>query len=219
MGLNLSKGNMYEWIYATWNTIKGKCYHDCSYCSIKRYGKLNPIRFDEKELKTDLGSGRTIFVGSSNDMFADDIPYEWIIKTLDHCKKFDNTYLFQSKNPKGFDAISIHNIEKFKLCITIETNRIYPDIMRNAPDPIERAIVFGNIPVEEKYITIEPIMDFDLNSLVTLVKFCRVKQVNIGADSKGHKLPEPDPGKIRELIEALDEFTVVDIKKNLIRLL
>lgn len=32
MGLNVSKGNMYEFITHTFNTIKGKCYHDCSYC-------------------------------------------------------------------------------------------------------------------------------------------------------------------------------------------
>ena len=85
--------------------------------------------------------------------------------------------------------------------------------------PEMRADAMPCIEGMKRYVTIEPIMDFDLNGLVTLVKFCRVKQVNIGADSKGHKLPEPDPGKIRELIEALDEFTVVDIKKNLIRLL
>lgn len=28
MGLNISKGNMYEFVTHTWNIIKGKCYHD-----------------------------------------------------------------------------------------------------------------------------------------------------------------------------------------------
>ncbi len=39
MGLNKSNGNMYEWITHTWNTIKGECYHDCSYCYMKKWGK------------------------------------------------------------------------------------------------------------------------------------------------------------------------------------
>lgn len=73
MGLNTSKGNMYEFITHTWNTIKGECYHDCSYCYMKRFGKLNKVRFDAKELKTDLGTGNFIFVGSSCDMFAENI--------------------------------------------------------------------------------------------------------------------------------------------------
>ena len=32
MGLNKSKGNMYEFTTHTYNTIKGKCPHDCGYC-------------------------------------------------------------------------------------------------------------------------------------------------------------------------------------------
>lgn len=82
--LRESKGQMYTWISYTWNPIKGECPHNCSYCFMKRWGKQKPVHFDEKELKTDLGSGNFIFVGSSCDMFADDIPIEWIQKTLDY---------------------------------------------------------------------------------------------------------------------------------------
>lgn len=81
------KSNMYQFIDATWNTVKGECFHDCSYCYMKRWGKLKPTRFDEKELKTDLGKDNFIFVGSSCDMFAEKIPNEWIEKTLEHCQK------------------------------------------------------------------------------------------------------------------------------------
>ena len=57
MSLNKSTGNMYEFITHTWNTIKGECPHGCSYCYMKRWGKQQPVHFDEKELKTDLGIG------------------------------------------------------------------------------------------------------------------------------------------------------------------
>jgi len=219
MGLNESKGNMYDWITHTWNTIKGRCPHDCSYCYMKRWGNLNPVRFAEGELQTDLGSDNFIFVGSSCDMFADDIPYEWVMKTLDHCKKFDNTYLFQTKNPKAFMDVRLAEIENLRLCITLETNRVYPEIMRNTPNPVLRAIEFGHIPIDHKYITIEPIMDFDMESLITMVVHNRPIQVNIGADSGNNNLPEPSAEKVMELIEILDTYTVVKQKKNLKRLL
>jgi len=219
MGLNISKGNMYEWVTHTWNTIRGTCPHDCSYCYMKRWGELNPVRFAEGELQTNLGDGNFIFVGSSCDMFADDIPYEWVIKTLGHCKKFDNTYLFQTKNPKNFNDIGLAELDKIRLCITLETNRVYPEMMCNAPDPVKRAFDFSTIPIEEKYITIEPIMDFDPQSLVSMIYSCKPQQVNIGADSGGNNLPEPGPQKIEELIEELDVFTTVKKKKNLSRLM
>ena len=220
MGLNVSKGNMYPWITHTWNTVKGKCPHDCSYCYMKRWGQLKDVRLDESEFKTDLEKGHFIFVGSSCDLFAEGLPYEWIIKTMEHCSKFDNTYLFQSKNPKYFDATAIYNVEKFALCTTIETNRVYPEIMGNCPEPVDRGIELGRIPIdrERKFVTIEPIMDFDLKSLLSIIRYISPAQVNIGADSGGNHLPEPPGQKIGELIEELEEFTTVKQKKNLKRL-
>ena len=90
--------------------------------------------------------------------------------------------------------------------------------MQNSPTPKSRAL---NIAVYgwNKYITIEPIMDFDLKEMIELIKICNPAQVNIGADSGNNKLPEPSAGKILELIEALKEFTVIDQKKNLSRII
>ena len=66
MGLNLSNGNMYKFVGYTWNPIKGKCLHDCSYCYMKQINpNANPPRLAEYELNTDLGCGRSIFIGSS----------------------------------------------------------------------------------------------------------------------------------------------------------
>ena len=39
MSLNIRKGDMYKFIDFTWNPIKGKCLHDCSYCYMKQ---INP---------------------------------------------------------------------------------------------------------------------------------------------------------------------------------
>jgi len=221
MGLNIVKenSNMYQFVNATWNTVKGACYHDCSYCYMKRWGYLNPARFDDKELKTDLGEGNIIFVGSSCDMFADDIPKEWIDKTLAHISMYllGNRYLFQTKNPSRIVnemfAYPINSI----ITTTIETNRIYPE-MGKAPYPGIRANAMNKI-TGKKMVTIEPIMDFDLIPMVELIKRCEPTHVNIGADSGSNNLPEPSWEKILKLKEELIKFTTVAKKKNLKRLI
>jgi protein gp37 len=189
---------------------------------MKKWGEQKPVRFDESELKTDLGSDNFIFVGSSCDMFAEDINPKWVIKTLQHCEMYDNTYLFQTKNSKAFSdyAASIAALPSFSLCTTIETNRWYGDVMRNCPNPIDRYHEFGKIPYVDKYITIEPIMDFDLPDLASMINKINPIQVNVGANSDPKiKLPEPPKEKILELIEELEKFTIVKQKKNLKRLL
>jgi DNA repair photolyase len=215
MSLNISKGNMYDFVTHTWNTIKGKCFHDCSYCYMKRFPQKD-IRFDSKELKTDLGAGNFIFVGSSNDMFAENVPLSWITKTTENCWKYNNKYLFQTKNPERIFRIDRYLPLGTVICTTIETNRYYPDIMRQSPSPQHRAD-FMSLLSYKKYVTIEPIMDFDIKEMVKLIKWCEPEQVNIGADSGGNGLPEPEPEKIIELISELKKFTVIHKKRNLKR--
>jgi DNA repair photolyase len=215
MPLNKSTGNMYDFISHTWNTVKGECYHNCSYCYMHRWGKQNPVRFDEKELKTDLGTGNFIFVGSSCDMWAKNIPDEWIFATLCHCNKFDNNYLFQTKNPHNIRRILVPNSH---VCVTLETNRHYPQIMQNCPT-IEQRVEQMKLIRHPLYVTIEPIIDFDLKQFVGLIRQCSPVQVNIGSDSGNNNLPEPSKEKILQLISELEIFTKVVQKKNLNRLL
>jgi DNA repair photolyase len=218
MGLNISNGNMYSWVTHTWNTIKGKCPHDCSYCYMHKWGEQKPVRFDDKEMMTDLEMGRIIFVGSSCDMFASEIPDAWISKTIDRCLDFNNIYLFQSKNPQRFSDYLNHLYTDTRFCTTIETNRRYDKFMGNTPGPKERAYFLREWPFD-RYVTIEPIMDFDLKELVEIIKVCEPKQVNIGADSGNNHLPEPSAQKVLELIDELKKFTVIDQKRNLNRIL
>ena len=219
MGLNISKGNMYQgWVTHTWNTIKGQCPHDCSYCYMKRWKNLKPARFDESELKTDLGSGNFIFVGSSNDLFALGNDYRWISKTLDHCEKYPgNRYLFQTKNAEEMRYWEQRIPENSSVCITLESNRHYPEIMKNAPTPFNRALHFKNF-IFRKMVTIEPIMDFGLGAFVDMIQSVNPIQVNIGADSGNNHLPEPSWDKVLQLVNRLEEFTTIKLKPNLGRL-
>lgn len=218
MALNKSTGNMYEFVTHTWNAIKGKCLHDCSYCYMKRWGTQKTVRIDYKELRTDLGEKNFIFVGSSCDIFAADIPQEWIYSVISVCSAFkSNSYLLQTKNPARI--IEFKNIKDLNpiVCTTIETNRFIPSVMRMCPTPKDRAQAMSQIMLR-KFVTIEPIMDFDLSEMVDLIRFSGAEQVNIGADSGRNDLPEPSMMKIQSLIDELAKFTRVENKRNLKRL-
>lgn len=216
MKLNPSTGNMYSFVTNTANAIKGVCPHNCAYCYCKRWGAQHQLHLDEKALTIPMPSDLFIFVGSACDMFADTIPAKWIDKVLKHCSEYQNRYLFQSKNPARFNWLFEYPLNCVA-CTTIETNRTYPE-MGNAPSPNIRAEAMSKLDLS-RYVTIEPIMDFDLKGLVGLIKSCAPIQVNIGADSGHNNLPEPPPEKVRALIAELKTFTIVAPKKNLGRIL
>lgn len=218
MALNISKGNMYPFVTHTWNAIKGKCQHDCEYCYMKVF-KQNAIRLDVSEFKTKLGNGNYIFVGSSTDMWADNIPDEWIAKVLGYCSAFNSKYLFQTKNPKRFNNFMGYMPKYSVLACTIETNygADYGFEFSKAPPVFERLSMMSSIQYP-KMISIEPILDFDLKEMVSWIQTIKPDFVSIGADSKHHNLPEPTPDKVEQLIIALDSITRVVIKDNLKRL-
>ncbi len=233
MGLTkVKKGsNMYQFITHTWNPLGGECEHKCSYCYVESMKERFSIiedkysgkpRVIEKELKTNLGKGKFIFVCSLNDLFQNNNSLKHVIDVLSVCGKYkDNQYFFQTKNPKAFNSIfgTHHDMfSDYHFCITLETNRYYKE-MENCVHPVDRYLNFKNHSYKNKYITIEPIMDFDLKPFVEMIKSCEPLQVNVGADSGNNNLIEPPKDKILELINELEKFTIVNQKSNLDRLL
>lgn len=219
--LRESKGNMYEFVTHTWNPIKGKCMHECSYCYMKDF-ELKEVRLVEKEF-IDLGENNTIFIGSGTDVFAKNIPEEWIMKIFEHCNKYpNNTYLFQSKNPHRMYDLIEHFPNNSIIGTTIETNRINPDYRGNVAPPFTQALYIGLIKHYcgfKTFITIEPIMDFDLDSF-NIILDSSPDFVNIGADSKNNSLPEPSKKKILALIDKINGLGIkINKKSNLDRLL
>ena len=223
MGLNKSKGNMYDWVEWTWNAVKGRCPHDCAYCYVKRWGEQKELRLDDRELTVNLGENRIIFVGSGCDMWAEAVPGGWVEAVLERCRWFKtNTYLFQSKNPRRFLDFKGLLPPKAIFATTIETNRWYEE-MGEAPKAAARAVHIG-LMADSGYktsVTIEPIMDFDPEDMVVLLKvIAKPKWVSIGANTTASiQLAEPPREKIVGLIEAVKEFAEVKIKSNLSRLL
>lgn len=228
--MNKSKGNMYEFVTHTWNPLAGECPHRCSYCSTNKLSSRYPVikakysgepRLDDRQMADNLGKDNFIFVCAQNDLFACGVPAEIIISILDKCCRYDNRYLFQTKNPDrilGF--IDRLPPGKSVICTTIESDidyEVYSSIDAYSNQRL-RACAMSEIELL-KYVTIEPIMDFDLDEMTKLIYKCDPVQVNIGADSGGNNLTEPPKQKILELISELSKFTKVVLKPNLSRLL
>jgi DNA repair photolyase len=213
---------MYTFVSHMWSPIRG-CQHDCPYCYVtaiaKRYGQSYPIGLDLEDLETCLGEGKIIFVGHLTDMWGSWVPKEWIDQVLEVCNRYPkNEYVFQSKNPKRFSEFKFSHPARVLLGTTIETDKYPPNFRTKAP-PIDRRIeaMIKLYPLR-RFVTIEPIMDFDLSNLVRIIEIVRPEFVTIGADSKGQGLSEPDPEKVAMLIDALGKSVEIRQKTNLKRL-
>jgi DNA repair photolyase len=219
---------MYPWVTHTHTHLGGECPHACSYCYVdtgfmntprpKRY--CGPLRLIEEEFKVDYGAGKTIFIEHKNDLFCADVPQEFINRIIVHCLSYpDNTYVFQTKNPARYLTMDALLPEGSILGTTIETNRDMSKISK-APTAGERALAMCRLPKEiRKFVTIEPVLDFDVDILAGWIADIRPEFLNLGADSKGHNLPEPPIEKIYALIEKLKGYGIeLREKHNLERL-
>jgi hypothetical protein len=182
---------------------------------------VGPLRLDKKALMDSLGSGRTIFVGSSTDMWADAVRGEQIWQVLNQCRYHDgNKYIFQSKNPHRFFQFVEEFPKDIILGTTLESNRQYGQSI-HAPLPAQRAAVFVDRRLQrfKKMVSIEPIVAFDLEIFSMWIKEINPAFVSIGADSKGHNLMEPTAQELKDLVVELSAITKVKLKKNLYRIL
>jgi len=152
-------------------------------------------------------------------MWAAEVPTEWIQKVIQHTKKYNNTYLFQTKFPIRFLEFIKDLDQNYILGTTLETNRNHDLSM--TPIPTERWMQFRSLKDYKvrMMVSIEPIMDFDLRDFLCMLQDIKPEFVSIGADSKNNNLIEPSSKKINELIYHLKEFTRIIIKKNLNRLM
>jgi DNA repair photolyase len=213
---------MYNWVSHVHTHLAGECQHKCSYCYVGQTLRGRPEKYKgeprllEKEFFVDYGRGRTIFIEHMNDLWGPKVDDDWIGRILAHCKTYpENLYVFQTKDPARAKNFLGLFPPKMLFGTTIETNRAIP--MSQAPPPIERykaMLYFKELSIFKLFVTIEPIMEFDLNILMGWIKEISPAFVNIGADSKGCDLPEPDPYKIKALIYLLGKMGIEIRKKT-----
>lgn len=212
----------------TWNPLAGECFHKCEYCyreDLMRYpNNLRKYSGEPRFVDVPIPSvkeGEVVFVCSMTDLFAENVQDGLIENILSPCWKIpDNVYLFQSKNPSRFWIFGYLFPPNTILGTTIETNR-FDMCKSNAPSIMERcnAMRYLNLSRPKKMVSIEPILDFDVDKLALMMQDISPSYISIGADSKNHNLQEPPKKKVEELIAELQKFTEVRLKKNLNRLL
>ena len=234
MPLKKSQGNMYEWTDATHAHLGGCCKHKCCYCYIDspRFGRpaiyTGDLRLIEKEFKVNYDEhtlmkvcGKypaTIFIEHCNDLFADNVPDEFIMRVFAHCDWYpENTYVFQTKNPARYFSYDGKFPKNTIRGCTIETNRNI-DGISEAP-PVEGRMMAMEKLTGRKFLTLEPILNFDVDILASWIKRINPEFLNLGADSKNHGLPEPTVEKIHALVEELKKYGIdLREKHNLQRL-
>lgn len=224
------KENMYK-DTVTWNPFVG-CAYNCTYCkpSFQKLVKLAGTKKTnsqsecrscqdylphEHEKRLDLESSytkskfkeSTIFVCGISDIFFATAEYmKKIFKIMREDKKDDRLWFIQSKNPKCFGQYLKLLPQNTYLLTTLETNRGQDyDKVSQAPVPSQRFKDFMALKWNNKIVTVEPIMDFDMDTFVNWITSIKPKAVFIGYNSHPTTVPlqEPDMEKTLDLIVAL----------------
>ena len=171
------------------------------------------LRIIEDSFTTKFSEGERIFVGSSIDIFAEEIPAEWIRRVLDFCSKAPKAaFLFQTKNPDRFKDFKIQ--KNFMIAATIETNIYSRKAMGEAPAPALRAVAMQDIQHKAKMVSIEPVMKFNEEIMIDWITKIEPVFVSIGADSKGHGLPEPTAEEVESLIARIEAAGIEVVRKD-----
>ena len=227
MPLKKSKGNMYPWVTHTHSHLGGQCPHKCTYCYVQATEKraktgryVGPVRLIEDEFAVNYGKDKTIFIEHMNDLFAKDVPNDFIRQIIAHCLRYpNNTYMFQTKNPQKIFKWMLFLPQNSIIGTTIETNR--EEYKTSEAIPVSmRHFHMCQIPSNfKRFVTIEPVLDFDVDILASWIANIKPDFVNLGADSKGHDLPEPTVEKIMKFVEKLKSYGIeLREKYNLQRL-
>ncbi len=212
--------NMYKGAI-TWSPFVG-CRFNCSYCqpSFKRQmrrrqhqcelcGRYTPHFHPERMAK--VPSADLIFACAFGDIsFANPDEITHILTTIGLYP--DKTFLVQSKNPSIFIPLVGQVPDNVVLGTTIETNRP-TDNVSQAPLPTIRATAMAELPWSRRYVTVEPILDFDVESLLSWIKQIKPEFVYVGYDNHSCKLDEPQLEKTLKLMRKLESFTEVRPKK------
>jgi len=226
---------MFPFITRCINPLGGKCPHECVYCWARDFAKrynLKKYQSDvyqlyEKELKR-VPKGSFIFVQDMNDIFGRIYLghlyriFEWIRDNP------DSQFLLLTKNPIWYvEFIRMENVipSNAVLGCTIESDIDYPEYSK-APKQSERLFWMKELRHEigtgliysphttcpKIFISIEPILDFNLERFVKEIAMIEPWAVAVGYDNYGHRLKEPTLDLTRKLIRELRSFTRVYIK-------
>ena len=212
--------NMYGLSAQQWNPFRG-CNFDCIYCmessfqsfgdrrlyDCKKCNNYEPHEHPERLLPEyeleDTPYMKFIFTCSSGDIsFCSTEFLQLIINRIK--QEPDKNFLIQSKNPDTFNRVRFP--KNVILGTTIETNRdvLYRENnISKAPVPSKRYEDFLNVNHYQKMVTLEPLLDFDLDVMIEWICNINPLFVWIGTDDTSSSIYknklEPSIDKIIQL--------------------
>jgi len=207
-----------------WNPVIG-CLHNCSYCwaknltetRLKSMPKYKDGFVTPKIVEIELNKRfRNQFVGVSmmGDLFGEWVPKEWILRVIDATRNSPSSnFLFLTKNPNRYKGFVHSCRSNIVLGTTIETNR--SNDFSKAPSAAERAQAMAELTYEHKFVSIEPILDFDVDAFANMIEGIAPELIAVGYDNYHSNLPEPSLSKTLDLIERLSDFT--EVRKRTLR--
>ena len=199
-------------------------------------------RIVESELLRKFEADDFVFVCDMCDLFAEAVPKKMILRILGAIERNSQVkFLLMTKNPGRYGILA--GLEKIPsnavLGVTVETNRCrfrvngqelsYFDISQACPPKTRllsmETLWFGRLIskgfVRAHFISIEPIMDFNLegpeprDNFAEYIIGLQPWAVAVGYDNYDNHLPEPSLAKTMQLIECLEKAGIAVFRKTL----
>lgn len=204
----------------TWNVFVG-CRFNCTYCNARktaltrlknspRYRNGFSPHLVESELDRRFTPGDFVFVGYMGDIAFAPLPV--IVDLLRQISAQPEVkFLFCTKEPRMYLQWDLPWPSNLYLGATIETDK---DLgLTEAPSPSQRYNSMRYLNHPRKFISIEPICDFNLIRLLKWMYDISPEIIEVGADNYHNGLPEPPWSKVQDLLKALRDFCPNVIEK------
>lgn len=203
----------------TWNLFTG-CRFNCSYCWARKLAETrlkrsypngfipttHPDRFNKRFKPDDF-----VFVSSMGDItYAPSSVMNVVIATAQKCP--ETKFLLCTKDPSIYWQVKFHQPNLY-VGTTIETNRDTKAFSR-APTTRERYSIFRDLNHGHKFLSLEPLMDFDLIPFVKWITSIKPEIIEVGADNYHNNLPEPGSEKVNRLLAYLKQMCPTVIEKD-----
>lgn len=192
-----------------WSVFVG-CAHGCSYCfavKVARSVLKNTLHFRqhgfkphfvEEELSRSFKSQDFVCISWLGDIcFA---TAQELARILERAGQFPQTeFLLLTKDPGRLLAKCPPLPENFVVGASIESNRNYS--LSKAPPPVDRLKALAR--ANRRSLSLEPVLDFDLDIMVQWVESLRPEYVVVGPPYRRSGLVPPPREKLSELLLCL----------------
>lgn len=202
----------------TWNPFKG-CGFDCTYCvptfkaqakrQIKRCRTCaDYIPHNHPDRLSKIPDSKIVFICGNGDIsYCDPAFVRQIIEAITSRKRKEKQdFYLQSKKPEFLKPYLKSLPDNVIVVTTLETNRDEGyALVSKAPPPTERFKHFIALDHPRKVLTIEPVMDFDVDVFTNWVLRIKPEYIWLGYNSheKSVKLPDPSPEKLQDFVARL----------------